>query len=188
MPEERDDLPKPNDAREDAEDIMSEPEEDSESELDRLRAELDDLNSRYLRTLADYQNSQRRHAANEREARQQGVTSVLLNVLTVVDHFDLALSQDPARSTADQIIGGVKVIRDELLKVLQNHGVTTVLAWPNEQFDPRLHEAVMQDAAEGIKPGHVVATLQAGYKLGDRVIRPAKVSVAPGSDGPGTEG
>lgn len=186
MSEERDERKKPGGTPEETDDVLPEAGDEAGSDLERLRGQLDDLNARYLRTLADYQNSQRRHAANEREARQQGVTSVVLNVLTVVDHFDLALSQDPARSTADQIMRGVKVIRDELMKVLQNHGVAPITAWPNEAFDPGLHEAVMHDAAEGIDPGHVVSMLQAGYKLGDRVIRPAKVSVAPQSEsGPG---
>jgi molecular chaperone GrpE len=150
-----------------------------EPQFARLRQELDDLNAKYLRTLADYQNSQRRHAANEREARLQGATAVVLSILTVMDHFDLALAQDPATTTAERIIAGVRVIRDELAKALQAHGVTTITAEPNDPFDPTRHEAVMQQAADGVEPGHVAATLQAGYALGERVIRPAKVAVAP---------
>jgi molecular chaperone GrpE len=153
-----------------------------EDRIRQLEADFQDLNAKYLRTLADYQNSQRRAAANEREARQQGMTSVVLNVLTVMDHFDLALAQDAARTTAEQIVGGVKVIRDELNKVLLNHGVTPITPKPNEPFDPQRHQAVMRQRQEGIEPGRVTATLQAGYMLGDRVIRPAMVAVAPGEE------
>lgn len=156
------------------------PEDAADARLDDLRRQLDELNSKYLRTLADYQNSQRRAAANENEARQQGITGVVRAVLTVMDHFDLALSQDMSRASADQIVQGVRVIRDELTKVLQNQGVSALAPEPNTPFDPMQHEAVMQQPGPGIEPGHVTATLQAGYMLGNRVIRPAKVSVAPG--------
>ena len=159
---------------------LENPEDAADARLDDLRRQLDELNSKYLRTLADYQNSQRRAAANESEARQQGVTGVVRAVLTVVDHFDLALAQDMSRASAAQIAQGVRVIRDELAKVLQNQGVTPILPEPNTPFDPMQHEAVMQQPGPGVEPGHITAALQAGYMLGSRVIRPAKVSVAPG--------
>src|SRR5438132_566769 len=103
-----------------------------EQRIAELEAERDAINDKYLRTLADYQNSQRRAATNEREARVQGVTGVVLNVLNVVDHFDLALGQDPSTASAEQIIGGVKLIRDELLRVLQNQGVVMINPGPND--------------------------------------------------------
>ncbi len=118
--------------------------EAAQQQVTRLLAERDDLNQKYLRTLADYQNSQRRALANEKEAKQQGVTSVVLNALTVLDHFDLALAQDPSKATAESIVSGVKVIRDELMKVLQNHGVTIISAAANGEFNPAIHQAVMQ--------------------------------------------
>ncbi len=111
----------------------------AQQQIVKLQAERDDLNQRYLRTLADYQNSQRRALSNEKEAKQQGITSVVLNALTVLDHFDLALNQDPSKATAESIIAGVKVIRDELMKVLQNHGVQLIPAAPNGVFDPAIN-------------------------------------------------
>jgi len=154
----------------------------AEAEITKLRQELEELNAKYLRTVADYQNSVRRSVKDSEEARHQGTKSVVLNVLTVLDHFDLALSQDVAKTSAEQIVGGVKVIRDELMKVLQSHGVAVLSPRPNDAFDPNRHQAVTQQNAPGIDPGHVVATLQAGYMLGDRVIRPAMVSVQPSED------
>ncbi len=152
--------------------------DETQAQIERLRAEIAEVNAKYLRTLADYHNSQRRAAANEREARQQGVTAVIQNVLTVLDHFDLALALDTSKATAEQVVGGVKVIRDELMKVLQSHGVGIVAPAPGDEFDPKKHQAVTQGAAPRVAPGRVVGTLQAGYTLGDRVIRPAMVSVA----------
>ncbi len=152
--------------------------DETQSQIESLRSELADLNARHLRTIADYQNSQRRAAANEREAKQQGMTSVIQNVLTVLDHFDLALGVDPSKATAEQVVNGVKVIRDELMKVLQSHGVGVIAPEPNAEFNPTRHQAVTQGQQKGIEPGRIIATLQQGYTLGERVIRPAMVSVA----------
>jgi molecular chaperone GrpE len=145
----------------------------------RLQHQLDDLNDKYLRTLADYQNSQRRAVANEREAKEQGIKSVVLNVLPVLDHFELALGQDVSKVTAEQLLKGVLVIRDELVKVLANHGVAAIAPRANDEFDPNKHQAVTRQEAEGVEPGRVVATLQTGYLMGERVVRPAMVAVRP---------
>lgn len=158
-------------------------EEGLEQQLAQVSAERDEAHQKYLRTLADYQNSQRRAVANEREARTQGLTSVVLGILPVIDNFDLALGQDPAKVTVDQLMSGVRVIRDELLRVLQKYGVEVVNPQPNDVFDPTRHQAVIQQDVSEVEPGHIVATLQAGYAMGDRVIRPASVSVRPRQEG-----
>jgi molecular chaperone GrpE len=152
---------------------------DDPQEVARLRAERDEANQKYLRSVADYQNFAKRAAASEKEAKLQGITAIVLNVIPVIDHFDLALGQDPSKVSAEQIVAGVKVIRDELLKVLQRHGVTLISPEPGDEFDPMKHQAVMQQEDEGVEPGHIVVTLQAGYALNDRAIRPASVSVRP---------
>jgi molecular chaperone GrpE len=153
--------------------------DDLEEQLAQLAAERDEAHQKYLRTLADYQNSQRRAVANEQEARKQGLTSVVLSILPIIDHFELALGQEPGKVTADQLIAGVRVIHDELLRVLQRYGVELVNPQPDDEFDPTRHQAVVQQDVAHIQPGHIVATLQTGYTLGDRIIRPATVSVRP---------
>lgn len=145
----------------------------------QLEAERDEAKNTLLRTLADYQNFQRRAYSNEQEAKRQGVTSVLNSVLPVLDHFDLALTQATPDDASRRIMDGVKVIRDELIKALGQHGVTLINPQPNDEFEPAKHSAIMQQEAEGVEPGRVSATFQPGYTLGDRVIRPAKVGVAP---------
>lgn len=154
-----------------------------EDKLAKLQSEFDDVQQRYLRTLADYQNSQRRAVQNEQEAKVQARSGVVQSLLSVVDHFDLALAQDPSKATAESVISGVKLIRDELMKVLQSQGVGLISPQPGDVFDPHRHEAIMHQAQEGIQSGHTVATFQVGFTIttgtGERVIRPAKVSVAP---------
>lgn len=155
----------------------------SGSDLARLRQELAEERSRNLRLMADYQNFQRRAASNEVVARQMGVSSVVSSIATVLDHFDIALSQTSTKTDPQQIIDGVKLIREELVRSLNKHGVHVEAPGMNSLFIPGKHEAIMQQAADGVDPGHVVTTFQAGFILREgeveRVIRPAKVSVAP---------
>lgn len=160
--------------------------ESAEAAIERvsaLEAELDDTRNKLLRTVADYQNSQRRALQNEQQAKADGVSRIVSDVATILDHFDLAIGQDPAKVTPEQLIGGVRVIREELVKILGRNGVSLIAPQPNDEFEPGRHEAVMQQPAEGIQPGRIVSTFQPGFLLtmltGERVIRPAKVAVAP---------
>ncbi len=148
-----------------------------------MESELEAAKSRAVRVMADFQNFQRRAALNEQAARTAGVSAVATSVVSVVDHFDIALTQDPSKASAQQIIEGVKVIRDELLRALSRHGVMLILPQPNDEFLPGRHEAIMQQEGPGVEPGRIVSCFQAGYALQDgdtqRTLRPAKVAVAP---------
>lgn len=142
--------------------------------LERDRAKED-----YLRALAEYQNYQRRSLMNEQESRKQGVTGVLNSVLPVLDHFDMALSQ-PAESEATQrVIDGVKVIKGELVRALERHGVSAINPEIGSEPDPSRHAVLMHKAVEGVAPGTISSVMQPGYTLEGRVIRPAMVTVAP---------
>jgi len=149
------------------------------ADLASLNSALQDANDKYLRMLADYQNYQRRSLQNEVVAKREGAKSIVSAVVPVIDHFDLALAQDTSKVSADQLAQGVKIIRDELMKALASHGVATIVPQKNDLFEPGKHAAVMQQPAEGVDSGHVVACFQAGYTFNDQVLRPAKVSVAP---------
>jgi molecular chaperone GrpE len=155
------------------------------AEIESLRAQLDEATAQRLRLMADYQNYQRRSKTNEAVQYAEGMARVVMGVVGVVDHFDLALMQDPAKANAQQILDGVKVIRAELLKVLSSSGVGFITPSSNDPFEPGKHEAVMQQSIEGIDPGNIAMVLQPGYAIqmvtGERVLRAAKVSVAPTS-------
>lgn len=164
------------DASDGAEDSFS-------ADFAKLEAELEEAKSRSLRVMADFQNYQRRAVHNEQTARIEGAARVASSVVTVIDHFDNALAQDLSKASPQQVLAGVQAIRDELLKILSQHGVSIIRPSPNDEFTPGRHEAVMQQPSDGIEPGRIVSTFQAGYALaiptGERVLRPAKVSVAP---------
>ena len=158
--------------------------EDMHAQVLRLAQERDEAVMQWKRALADFQNYQRRALQNEQEAKKQGTTSVLMSVLPVLDHFDLAMTQQTPDEASKKILHGVQVIRAELLRVLENHGVTVLNPRPDDEFDPNRHSAITQQTVEGVRPGHVSATFQPGYAMGDRVIRSAKVAVAPSAAQP----
>lgn len=156
--------------------------------IESLRAEVaeamearDDATAKAQRIMADFQNYQRRAMSNEKEAKEQGRREVVSELVRVLDHVDLALSQDSSRMDVAQLLAGVKAIRDEMMKVLAGFGIAPITPAAGEEFEPGRHEAVMQQAVEGVPPGHVASMFRAGYALGDRVIRPAQVAVTPSS-------
>jgi molecular chaperone GrpE len=151
----------------------------SSADLTALAAERDEAVDKYRRALADYQNYQRRSIENEREARRQGVTDVLNSIIPVLDHFDLALSHKSDGAATSQVIEGVKVIRDELVKALSRHGIGIISPAPGDELDPLRHQVIVQQPAAGVQPGRISMTLQVGYTLEHRIVRPAKVAVAP---------
>jgi molecular chaperone GrpE len=157
-----------------------------------LEAELTDAKSRALRLMADFNNYQRRALQNEVAAEHQGAAKVVLSVVPVIDHFDHALAHDGANASAQQVLQGVKVIREELLKALHAHGVRTITPARGEPFVPGRHEALMQQAVEGLAPGTIAQVFQCGFAIEtpggggggggiqERVVRPAKVVVVAG--------
>lgn len=150
--------------------------------VSQLEVERDDALAARQRALADYQNFQRRSLENERRAGQQGATRVVRSILPVLDHFDLALGQKSDELTVEQLIGGVKIVRDELVKALQLSGLQRIDPQPGDEFDPNQHEAMMRQPAEGIDPNHIVTVMQPGYRIEDQVLRPAKVAIAPSEE------
>jgi molecular chaperone GrpE len=150
--------------------------------LKKLEAERDEAIAGRQRALADYLNYQRRALENESRASQDGVARVVRSLLPVMDHIDLALNQDMGQLTVEQFAAGVRIARDELAKVLQNHNVQPILPEIGEEFDPNLHQAMMKQPREGIAANGIVMVMQPGYKLGDLILRPAQVAIAPAEE------
>ena len=148
------------------------------SKIDELTRERDDAKDQHTRALAEFQNYQRRSLQNEQQAREFGVRAVLQSIMPVIDHFDMALALDAEKSSARQVIDGVTMIKDELLRVLSQHGIALVRPGRGEAFDPMSHKAILHIQAEGVPIGSVVATLRIGYAMNGRVVRPAEVSIA----------
>lgn len=150
-----------------------------ESQVAELTVKLAESNELRLRAVADFQNYQRRMADAEARLAAAGVLATARHVIPVVEHFDLALTQNPATMNAQAAHDGLRMLRDELVKALEKSGVETIAPAAGDAFDPKLHEAIMQQPALGVASGSVASLFQAGYRLGDVVIRAAKVGVAP---------
>tara|TARA_R110002072_G_scaffold42064_20_gene118685 strand:+ start:116346 stop:117059 length:714 start_codon:yes stop_codon:yes gene_type:complete len=139
----------------------------------------DEMQGKLIRATADHQNFQRRASINEREARTGATQGVVQSLIPLLDTFEMALLQDPEKVSAEQVIQGVKMIRDEFLRMLSGYGVSSIDPKVGDEFNPIEHAAMIQQAVEGIEPGHISINMGIGYKLGERVVRPAKVAVVP---------
>ena len=154
----------------------------SERELAALREENAQLKERTLRLQADFDNQRKRALREKQETLSYGHENVVKDLLAVVDNLERAIEHASASSGADfeSMLQGVELVRRELLAVLAKHGVGTIEA-EGEAFDPNVHEALAQVEDPKVPAGRVARVLQKGYRLRDRLLRPARVMVSKGS-------
>lgn len=149
--------------------------------LAKLRGELDAAVAARQRALADFANFQRRSLENEARSRREGMVYVARQLVPVLDSFELALGHNLEQMSVEQLADGVRLVHQTLLKVLAECGMRVIEPEVGEAFDPVMHEAMLHQQAEGVRPNHIVQVFQPGYMLGETVLRPAKVAVAPES-------
>ena len=150
------------------------------SELDALRAERDEFKDRFMRALADAENSRKRAERDRREAEQYGGTRISRDLLPVYDNLKRALdaATDDTRTQAAALIEGVELTLRELTNVMTKHGVKPVSPAVGEQFDPQLHQAMFEAPVPGTKAGQIIQVMTEGFTLHDRLLRPAQVGVS----------
>ena len=146
-------------------------------EASQLRAERDSLFERLARATADFQNTRKRLDAEADQRVQYANSALIKSLLPVIDNFERALAQDPEKTDARSILRGMQIIHDQWLNVLKQQLVEEIAPQPGEPFDPNRHEALMQQPSE-FEEGSVVQTLQKGYALHGRTLRPAQVAVS----------
>lgn len=146
-------------------------------EIERLKAEAQTNLDGWQRSRAEFTNYKRRTAQELSEARERGATDALGKVLPAIDDFERALSTIPDDLKGNSWVDGASLIFKNLQKVLDEYNVE-VIDPVGEEFDPNFHEAVGTDDTDEYESGIVSATLQKGYRSGERVIRPALVRVA----------
>ena len=134
-----------------------------------------ELNERIVRLTADFDNFRKRAQREKDEARQFANQGLLEKLLPVLDNFEMALTA--VKDAGPSVRDGVQMILDQLLGVLKESGVEPVDAM-GQPFDPNLHEALSQEETTEVEEGTVVQQVQRGYKLNDRLVRPARVVVA----------
>ena len=138
--------------------------------------ELRDVRDRYLRTLADFENYRKRADREKADFFKYALAATIKDLLPVLDNFDRALEH---AEEGDDFHKGVLLICKQLFDVLQRHGVKPIDE-SGVHFDPNIHEAVVTEEDPSLPAHTVVAILQKGYYLHDRLLRPALVKVAVG--------
>ncbi len=150
------------------------------SEIESLRVQLAEAKDQFLRAKAEQQNMQRRAAQERSDAVRYANATLIRNLLGTIDDFERTLEHS-AGTDLETVLKGVRLIYDNLCKVLQDDRVVTIDPL-DEDFDPRCHQAVLQQTAPDKKPGTVIQVVQRGYRLDERVLRPAKVIIAAGPE------
>ncbi len=149
-------------------------------ELDTLRAERDSLRDKFMRVLADAENSRKRAERDRREAEQYGGSKLARDLLPVYDNLKRALdaATDEQRAASAALISGVELTLRELTNVLTKHGVTPISPAAGELFDPQQHQAMFEAPLPGTKAGQIIQVMTEGFMLHDRLLRPAQVGVS----------
>lgn len=135
----------------------------------------EDLNSKYLRLMADFQNYKKRTEKQKSEIHAYANEKIVLKLIEVMDNFERALGADA--SEGDSFKQGIEMIFKQLSDVLTDAGVKEIEA-ESTVFDPNFHNAVMMEDTDKVESGMVSEVLQKGYTLNGKVIRPAMVKVA----------
>src|SRR5262245_19416106 len=144
------------------------------SEVEKLRAERDEILDRLARMQAEFDNARKRAAREQQDFREYALADTIRTLIPVLDSFDRALQSSPEKSEFHM---GVELIHKQLQDALAKLGVRPIAA-KGELFDPRFHEAIEMVDTDQAEDQRVIQELQRGYKLKDRLLRPAMVKVA----------
>lgn len=147
-----------------------------EDEAARLRTEVETASDRALRTLADFENYRRRMNRGRDEAAELAAASLLQELLEVADNFDRAL-EHAGEDVPESFLVGMRLTQQGLHDLLDRRGVARFQS-VGERFDPEKHEALASQPAPDAEPNVILQEVQAGYMMGERVLRPAKVIVS----------
>ena len=158
--------------KESAEDIIV-----SEKEVNPLQEKYDTLNNQYLRLAADFENFRKRNEQEREALLKYGAESTLKKMLEVLDNFERGLKAIETVDDCDKVKECYNLAYKNFTDVLVKAGLETIKA-EGEVFDPNFHEAVMQTPSNDVPEHTIIAELQKGYKLGDKVLRPTLVNVA----------
>ena len=154
----------------------------ADAEVEALQAELQTLKEQVLRYAAEAENTKRRAEREMNDARAYAITKFARDLLDVADNLSLAIASHPSDSgdaTLKSFIEGVELTEKKLLTAFEKNGLAKVAPAKGEKFDPHKHQAMMEQPDAEVEPGSVVHTLQAGYELLGRLVRPAMVVVSP---------
>jgi molecular chaperone GrpE len=157
----------------------------AQDEVETLRAELETMRDRFMRALADAENSRKRSERDRREAEQYGGSKLARDVLPVYDNLRRALgaASDEQREQDRALLEGIELTMRELKNVFQKHGIETIEPEAGDTFDPQLHQAMFEAPVPGTKAGEIIQVMAVGFMIHDRLLRPAQVGVSSNTAG-----
>ena len=151
-------------------------EEDLQHQIDELQGLLDEKENKLLRVQADFENYKRRSRLEMEAAQKYRSQNVVTEILPALDNFERALQVEAESEQTKSLLQGMEMVRRQLIDALEKEGVEAIEA-VGQEFEPNLHQAVMQVEDENFGSNIVIEELQKGYKQKDRVIRPSMVKV-----------
>jgi len=149
-------------------------------ELEVLRAERDELKDRFMRVLADAENSRKRSERDRREAENYGGSKLARDMLPVHDNLKRAIESvtDEQRQANAALLEGIDLTMRELVTVFAKHGIEQIAPEIGDRFDPKLHQAMFEAPVPDTKAGDIIQVMAEGFLLHDRLLRPAQVGVS----------
>lgn len=151
---------------------------DLEKEIESLQVQVDEQLDSYLRTCADFDNYKKRVQRDTARTYQDALASTVKSFLVIADDLERALKDKPAEKGAAAWVEGIELIYQKILTQLKNQGVERMDVNPGDEFDPNIHEAITLEEHRGYTEGQIIDIIQPGYRISDRIIRPAMVRVA----------
>jgi len=158
-------------------DLTTEDREEVQEAKEDLKQLLDDANDKYVRLYADFVNYKKIADRNKEELLKYANEEIITDILTVIDHLELALHHSSEGETSSSLAEGVNLTLKELISVLEKHGLVTIDAM-GKSFDPVVHHAMSQIESEDAEENTIVKEFRKGYMLKERVLRAAMVGVS----------
>ncbi len=150
-----------------------------EAELEALKAERDALKDKFMRALADAENSRKRADKQRREAEMYGGQKLARDMLPVYDNMKRALEAAGDKNEQNEaLIEGIELTMRELVNTFRKHGIEPIAPEVGDRFDPNLHEAMFEAPVPGTKAGDIIQVSAEGFMISDRLLRPAQVGVS----------
>lgn len=149
-----------------------------EKELESLQAQVEEQRDGWLRSRADFDNYKKRVQRDSVRSYQDALASTVRTFLAVADDLERALNNKPESKEVAGWVNGIELIYQKLLTQMKNQGVERMDVNPGDEFDPNIHEAITQEEHPDFSEGQIIDIVQPGYRITDRIIRPAMVRVA----------
>ena len=147
-------------------------------EIDKMREKYSELNNRFLRLAADFDNYKKRVSKEKSDLSLYANEELVRELLTVLDNLKLAIDHATPDSDIESTVQGIKLVYNLFISTLEKFGLSSIESGTGAEFDPRLHQALERIETEEITPGLILDEMIRGYMFKDRLLRPASVTVS----------